>query len=608
MTPEDILKRFFGYDTFRDNQKPIVMRILNGQDTLGVMPTGAGKSVCYQVPALARQGVALVISPLISLMQDQVRTLQSAGIPAACLTSAQSQAERAQILQAVRAGRYQFLYIAPERLEISGFRAFCKELPLALVSVDEAHCISQWGQDFRPSYLHIAEFLQELPNRPPVCAFTATATKRVRQDIIRLLGLQDPFVLVSGFDRPNLRFFVREPTDKTAALLAELAQRTEQSGIVYCLTRKLVDDVYGVLRRRGLRAARYHAGLDAQTRKQAQNDFLYDKVPILVATNAFGMGIDKPNVSFVIHYNMPTDLESYYQEAGRAGRDGRQADCILYFDGSDLRLCRFLIQNNRTLSEDLDEQTRAHILQRDLERLRRMWWYTQTTDCLRAAILHYFGESAPSYCGGCANCGVHWEWKEQTIDAQKIVSCVFRLNQRGRAVGKHFLIEILRGERTERVEESGFDRLSTFGVMQNSSVYQIRYLLDCLIAQGYLTCRSDDLPIIQLSARSGDIIKKHLPFSVKVPKSGVPSQSGQIEEGLFKALQQTCSRLAKRAGVPPFSIFSDAILREMCRRLPRTMEELERIGGIPAYKVKRYGAAFLDCISAYKRKQPREKS
>ena len=611
MTPEEILKRFFGYDAFRDNQKLFVMRILNGQDTLGVMPTGAGKSICYQVPALMRPGLALVISPLISLMQDQVRSLQGAGIPAACLTSAQSQTERAQILHAARQGKYKLLYAAPERLETPGFRAFCQELPLALVAVDEAHCVSQWGQDFRPSYLRIAEFLQELPTRPPVCAFTATATKRVRQDIIRLLGLQDPFVLVSGFDRPNLRFFVSEPVDKTAALIAELAARTEQSGIVYCLTRKLVDDVYGVLRQRGFRAARYHAGLDAETRKQAQTDFLYDRVRVLVATNAFGMGIDKPNVSFVIHYNMPQDLESYYQEAGRAGRDGRQAECILYYNPSDMRLCQFLIENSRALSDDLDEQESARMLQRDLERLRRMRRYTQTTDCLRAQMLHYFGESAPAYCGGCSNCGTNWGWKDETIDAQKIVSCVFRLGQRGRAVGKHFLIEILRGEQTERVCESGLDSLSTFGIMKNSAVYHIRYVLDCLIAQGYLTCRAEDLPIIQLNARSGDIIKKHLPFSVKTPK-GVratqPRESREaLDDGLMNALQETCNRLAHRAGVPSFSIFSDTVLREMCRRRPRGIAELERIPGVPAYKAKRYGSAFLDCISAYERKRPKEK-
>lgn len=609
MTPEEILKRFFGYDTFRTSQKPLVTHILNGQDTLGVMPTGAGKSICYQVPALMRQGVALVISPLISLMHDQVRALRQAGIPAACLTSAQSQTERAQVLSAARQGKYKLLYAAPERLETPGFRALCQELSIALVAVDEAHCVSQWGQDFRPSYLNIAEFLQTLPNRPPVCAFTATATQRVRQDIIRLLGLQDPFVMVSGFDRPNLRFFVSQPTDKTATLVAELAARTDQSGIVYCLTRKLVDDIYGVLRDRGFQAARYHAGLDAEVRRQAQTDFLYDKLKILVATNAFGMGIDKPNVSFVIHYNMPQDLESYYQEAGRAGRDGRQADCILYYHPSDARLCQFLIKNNRALSDDLNEEESARILQRDLERLRRMQWYTQTTDCLRAQILRYFGESAPAYCGGCSNCGTHWEWKEETIDAQKIVSCVFRLGQRGRTVGKHFLIEILRGEYTERVCRSKLDSLSTFGIMKDCSVYHIRYVLDCLIAQGYLTCRAEDLPIIQLSARSGDIIKKHLPFSVKTPKSVCAAQRKEshapVDEGLMNALRETCDRLARRAGVPAFSIFSNTVLREICRRKPRTTRELERISGIPAYKAKRYGAAFLDCISAYERKRPK---
>lgn len=609
MQPEAVLKQFFGYESFRDNQKPLVMRILAGQDVLGVMPTGAGKSVCYQIPALMRPGLALVISPLISLMRDQVRTLCQAGIPAACLTSAQPVEERTHILRETAQGKYKLLYVAPERLQTPSLQALCQRVRLSLVAVDEAHCVSQWGQDFRPSYLRITEFLQILPERPPVCAFTATATERVRGDIIRLLGLQDPFLLVSGFDRPNLRFFVHHPADKKSALIAELAGRREQSGIVYCLTRKLVDDVYGILHSRGFAAARYHAGLDAETRQTAQEDFLYDRKRIMVATNAFGMGIDKPNVSYVIHYNMPQDLESYYQEAGRAGRDGEVADCILYASESDVRLCRFLIENSRDLSDDLDEAARQTALQRDLDRLRKMRWYCQTTDCLRQTMLHYFGESSPSYCGGCGNCGTHWAWKDATVDAQKIVSCVFRLNQRGRTVGKRFLIEILQGQTTERVQQSGLEDLSTFGIMRGESVYHIRYILDCLIAQGYLTCRAEERPIVQLSAKSGDIIKKRLPFSVKSPKGvrAVPVHLGDavgpVDESLLKVLEQTCDRLAKRAGVPSFSIFPTTVLREMCKRMPRTVDELGDIPGVAAHKAKRYGQAFVDSISAYRRRQ-----
>ncbi len=591
MQPEAVLKQFFGYDTFRDNQKLLVMRILAGQDVLGVMPTGAGKSVCYQIPALMRPGLALVISPLISLMRDQVRTLCQAGIPAACLTSAQPVEERTRILRETAQGKYKLLYVAPERLQTPSLQALCQRVRLSLIAVDEAHCVSQWGQDFRPSYLRITEFLQILPERPPVCAFTATATERVRGDIIRLLGLQDPFLLVSGFDRPNLRFFVHHPADKKSALIAELAGRREQSGIVYCLTRKLVDDVYGILHSRGFAAARYHAGLDAETRQTAQEDFLYDRKRIMVATNAFGMGIDKPNVSYVIHYNMPQDLESYYQEAGRAGRDGEMADCILYASESDVRLCRFLIENSRDLSDDLDEEARQTALQRDLDRLRKMRWYCQTTDCLRQTMLHYFGESSPSYCGGCGNCGTHWAWKDVTVDAQKIVSCVFRLNQRGRTVGKRFesspsycggcgncgthwawkdvtvdaqkivscvfrlnqrgrtvgkrfLIEILQGQMTERVQQSGLENLSTFGIMRGESVYHIRYILDCLIAQGYLTCRAEERPIVQLSAKSGDIIKKRLPFSVKSPKGvrAVPVHLGDAVGPVWDRSTRVCSR------------------------------------------------------------------
>lgn len=605
MTPEAVLKQYFGYDSFRGSQRALIAHTLAGRDVLGVMPTGAGKSVCYQVPALMRPGVALVISPLVSLMHDQVARLNASGIPAACLTGAQSYETRAAILERAARGGVKLLYAAPERLTTPRFRAFCARVPLSLVAVDEAHCISQWGQDFRPAYLDIAEFLASLPQRPPVCAFTATATRSVRAEIVRLIGLREPFVSVSGFDRPNLHFSVVRTDQKEIALLHAVRARPGKSGIIYCLTRRQVDDVYGLLRAQNIAAARYHAGLDAAERERSQTDFQFDRRPILVATNAFGMGVDKPNVSFVLHYQMPTDLESYYQEAGRAGRDGEPAECILLYDPQDIQLCRYLIENSRSLSDDPDPETNRRRLQHDLARLRQMAGYCQTDDCLRAYLLQYFGESAPAYCGACGSCGTHWTRADATLDAQKIVSCVFRLNQRGRAVGKQFLIELLRGDPTERVRAGGLTDLTTFGVMRGSSDYHIRYVLDCLIADGYLSCESEDRPVVRLTARSGDIIKKRLPFSVKTPKRVSPVRKAQrvpaVEAGLLDALGGVRQKLAQRAGVPAFSIVSDAQLREIAQRRPRTIDALSRIPGISVYKARRYGPAVVDCVRAYLR-------
>ena len=403
-TAQEILKQYFGYDSFRPGQDELVQAILSGRDTLGIMPTGAGKSICYQVPALALPGLTLVISPLISLMKDQVGALNEAGVPAACINSALSFEEMRDALYFAGRGEYKLLYVAPERLTAPFFLDFARRVPISMVTVDEAHCISQWGQDFRPSYLKILDFLAALPQRPLVSAFTATATAEVRDDIIRALGLEDPFVITTGFDRPNLYFAVEKPSSKPSALLAHLLQRRDKSGIVYCSTRKTVEEVCDMLLSRGLPATRYHAGLDPEERLANQDDFLYDRKTIMVATNAFGMGIDKPNVRFVIHYNMPKDLESYYQEAGRAGRDGLPSRCILLYSGTDVRTIRFFIDKEMEADNGLPADVKAEAARKAEERLKYMTFYSTTQKCLRRFMLNYFGEAAPEKCGNCSCC------------------------------------------------------------------------------------------------------------------------------------------------------------------------------------------------------------
>ena len=484
-TAQDILKQYFGYDSFRPGQDKLVQSILSGRDTLGIMPTGAGKSICYQVPALLLPGLTLVISPLISLMKDQVGALNEAGVPAACVNSAMSAESMRDVLGYAAQGGYKLLYVAPERLTAPAFLSFAQRVPVSMVTVDEAHCISQWGQDFRPSYLKILDFLAALPARPLVSAFTATATEAVRDDIVRALGLRDPFVLTTGFDRPNLYFAVERPPSKPNALLRLLATRTGKSGIVYCATRKTVDDVCDMLLAKGLPATRYHAGLCAEERQRNQEDFLYDVKPIMVATNAFGMGIDKSNVSFVIHYNMPKSLEAYYQEAGRAGRDGEPADCILLYSAGDITTAKFLLENSG--NEELDEEEQEQVRRQDQARLQAMIGYCRTSGCLRGRLLDYFGQAHGPACGNCGNCRGEYQLQDITVPAQMILSCVHRVKGRlGYYVGKTLLVQVLRGSRNQRVADLGLDQLSTYGLLSRLPAEQVRTLMDFLEAEGLL--------------------------------------------------------------------------------------------------------------------------
>lgn len=599
-TPEDILKEYFGHSAFRGRQKELVDALLEGRDVLGVMPTGAGKSVCYQVPALLVPGLTLVISPLISLMKDQVQALEQAGIPAACLNSTMpADAQRTVFARAYR-GELRLLYAAPERLP--GLQNLFERVPLAFVAVDEAHCISQWGQDFRPSYGKITDFLAAVPERPPVGAFTATATDAVRQDIVRLLGLRDPLVCVSSFDRPNLTFMTEKPRDKREHLVTLLRERMGQSGIVYCATRKAVDELAELLTARGFAAGRYHAGLDADERRENQDDFLFDRIQIMVATNAFGMGIDKSNVSFVIHYNLPQNLESYYQEAGRAGRDGSPADCILLYSPGDVRTCEFLIEHGHD-NEELDERTRHLLIERDRERLRQMVFYATTTDCLRRFILKYFGEQAPLSCDNCSNCLTNFELVDATLEAQKIVSCVFRLAQRGRTVGKSAIADILHGADNARIRQNDFASLSTYGIMRADSMKHIRDLLDRLIEEGYLISTGGEYPVVKLCAKSDDIIRRRLPFAVKLPRDKRKQDGRKItESSLYEALRALRAEIAAQEKVPAYVVFSNATLQDMCARQPITEGELLEVSGVGRAKADKYGDAFLACIKKHVRK------
>ncbi|MDR2793409.1 MAG: DNA helicase RecQ [Treponema sp.] len=604
-----ILKEYFGYTEFRPGQEVVIDAILAGKDALAVMPTGAGKSLCYQIPSLMLGGFTVVISPLISLMKDQVNALREAGVRSACLNSSLSPEEYAATMKLLYRGECRILYVAPERLLKEDFLQILQKMEngtvpqkTALVVIDEAHCVSQWGHDFRPSYLHIAHFIAALNQRPVIAAFTATATQKVKNDILSILSLHEPFTITTGFDRKNLYFEVQKPKNKSAALLDYLRRNKHKSGIVYCNTRKAVEEVWGMLLDRNLAAAKYHAGLEDAERHENQDDFLYDRKTILVATNAFGMGIDKSNVSFVIHYNMPKNIESYYQEAGRAGRDGEPAECILFYSGHDVRINEFLI----THAGDEETPPDEALIRHNLELLKFMTWYATGTDCLRSRLLNYFGEHAPSFCGNCSNCTMLFEDIDITVEAQKLISCVLRLEQRGRRFGKTLIIDIVRGSKNEKIRNFHLDTLSTYGIMKDSSLHRARLILDFLIEQGYLALNSGEFPVVQASERSGEIVFERKRVRMMLPKEKQPERKAELvpavqefDEALFEKLRDLRRSVAQEAGVPSYIVFSDAALRDMCRKKPVTKQEFLRISGVGEIKMKKYGDVFTALIMEY---------
>ena len=606
-----VLKQYFGYDSFRPGQADVIGQLLSGQDVLSVMPTGAGKSLCFQVPALCMDGVTLVVSPLISLMKDQVSALVQAGVPAAFINSSLTDRQSALALQNARAGKYKLIYVAPERLDAPSFVDFAQNAEISLLAVDEAHCISQWGQDFRPSYRGIADFAASLPKRPVIGAFTATATPEVREDIAVQLRLADPFVIVTGFDRQNLFFEVQSPQSKRDAVLRFAAEHARESGIVYCATRANVEQVCAALQEHGISSTRYHAGLSAEERRENQEDFSYGRKQVMVATNAFGMGIDKADVRYVVHYNMPKDLESYYQEAGRAGRDGEPAHCLLLYSGGDVMTNKFLIEKKN--EEEPDRELAEERVAADLKRLNHMAGYCQTTGCLRQYILRYFGENAAP-CGCCGNCRQTFAEVDVTEDAQKLLSCVSRTGQR---FGAALICDILHGAKTERIQRMGLDKITTYGLLSTMPrpdlMDRIRFLTDA----DCLRRTEGEYPVLQLGPAAHGVLfdgetltmkVKEKPVKAKRTRGARSGSRGAGEDilpnsGLYERLRTLRAELASERNVPAYVIFNDRTLRELAGIKPKTMDALLDINGIGEAKQKKFGQRFLDAIGAWEKEQ-----
>lgn len=604
-TPKEALKAVFGYDSFRPGQEAVINAILKGRDILAVMPTGAGKSLCYQVPAMLLSGITLVISPLISLMQDQVKALNEAGVDAAFINSSLSEKELTDTFKNAYKGHYKIIYVAPERLMSEGFINFAKSVEISMVTVDEAHCISQWGQDFRPSYMDIAEFINILDKRPIISAFTATATQNVREDIICSLGLSDPYFLVTGFDRENLFFQVDKPQNKEQFILDFIERHRGESGIIYCATRKNVDSLYTLLRKQHISVGKYHAGMSNEERKQMQNDFVFDYTSIVIATNAFGMGIDKSNVRFVIHYNMPSSMENYYQEAGRAGRDGLNSECILLFSPQDIIINRFLLEHKDFSDIDpIDEMT---IRERDIKRLQIMEGYCYTTECLRNYILKYFDENPKKPCDDCGNCLRQFETLDMTEEAKKIINCIYE--SRGR-YGKNIIMDTVLGAKTARLTEIGASEYKSYGVLESSNKNLLRRLIEELLLEGYIA--TGEYQVLKL----GDISRlKSADTKVMVkitdedkmtkrnekPKSSKKGIDSLTSKGfkLFDKLKELRLEIARAEKIPPYIVFNDKTLIDMCAKMPTTKSDMLNVSGVGENKYGKYGERFIAVIKEY---------
>lgn len=592
-----VLKDYFGHDSFRDGQEQIVDALLDGRDALCIMPTGAGKSMCYQIPALLFDGVTIVVSPLISLMKDQVGSLVQSGVPAAYINSSLSYPQFLRVLSNTEHGKYKIIYVAPERLLTDGFLDTCKKIKISMVAVDEAHCVSQWGQDFRPSYLKIISFVESLENRPIVGAFTATATNDVKEDIKKILRLENPFEITTGFDRPNLFFGVIKSSSKDEKLIDLIRERGDRSGIVYCATRKNVESVCELLCDNGFSATRYHAGLDEYERRKNQEDFVFDRKNIMVATNAFGMGIDKSNVTYVIHYNMPKNIESYYQEAGRAGRDGGEADCILLYSPKDVRLNRFMIENSEG-NDELTIEENEQIRERDFERLKHMTFYSTTNDCLRGFILRYFGDDKKAYCGKCSNCLSVHKLVDVTIDAQKIMSCIARTGQR---YGKTVICDVLKGSKSEKILKAELNSQSTYGIMKEVTARHIFGTIDFLAEKEYISA-DNETEVLKLLPKSRDVlfgrerlVMKKVENSEKVVKTHRPEVP--VNSDLLDALKALRKSIASKKSVPAYVIFTDATLTDMCKKCPETPDEMLEVSGVGRTKLEKFGKEFLEVIA-----------